>query len=232
MAIIKETELYIPIKQFLEEQGYQVRGEVNGCDIVAVKIDEEPIIIELKKTFSLDLVLQGVNRLHLSNNVYLAIERPKKNSKRWTSIKQLCRRLGVGLVTVRFSNDQPLVDVVCSCDGVGHRTNRKLKDRLLDEFHRRSGDHNVGGSTKIPLITAYREEALMCAMYIKETGPSKASDIRDATKISKARNILYDNHYRWFTNTARGIYDITPEGERALTQYVYVIQSENDNEEE
>ncbi len=232
MAIRKETELYIPIKQFLEEQGYQVRGEVNGCDIVAVKIDEEPIIIELKKSFSLDLVLQGVNRLQLSNNVYLAIERPRKNSKRWTSIKQLCRRLGVGLLTVHFSNNQSLVDVVCHCDGFGHRTNRKLKDRLLDEFHRRSGDHNIGGSTRVPLITAYREEALSCAIYIKETGPSKASHIRDATNIPKARNILNDNHYRWFTSTARGIYDITPEGEKALTEYANIIQSENDNEEE
>ena len=32
-----ESDLYKPIKVFLEKQGYEVKGEVRGCDVVAVK---------------------------------------------------------------------------------------------------------------------------------------------------------------------------------------------------
>ena len=37
-----ETTLYPTVKRFLEELGFQVKGEVNGCDIVAVRDGEPP----------------------------------------------------------------------------------------------------------------------------------------------------------------------------------------------
>ena len=48
---MKETDLYNPIKVFFEAKGYEVKAEVTDCDVVALKKDEEPIIIELKKKF-------------------------------------------------------------------------------------------------------------------------------------------------------------------------------------
>ena len=45
---MKETDLYNPIKVFFEAKGYEVKAEVTDCDVVALKKDEEPIIIELK----------------------------------------------------------------------------------------------------------------------------------------------------------------------------------------
>jgi hypothetical protein len=35
-----ETALYPAVKRFLEELGFRVKGEVNGCDIVAVRNGE------------------------------------------------------------------------------------------------------------------------------------------------------------------------------------------------
>ena len=45
---MREDALYPPVKAFLEAQGYAVKGEVNGCDVVAVRDQEPPVIVELK----------------------------------------------------------------------------------------------------------------------------------------------------------------------------------------
>ena len=58
---MKETDLYLPIKAFLEDQGYEVKAEVIDCDVVAVRNDEPPLIVELKKGLTIDLLLQGIN---------------------------------------------------------------------------------------------------------------------------------------------------------------------------
>ena len=53
-----ETALYPVVKRFLE--GFEVKGEGCGCDIVAVRHEEppRPAIVEMKLGFSLDLLLQ------------------------------------------------------------------------------------------------------------------------------------------------------------------------------
>jgi hypothetical protein len=70
-----EADLYAPVKRFLERQGYDVKGEVRGCDLVARRGEEPLVIVELKLRFNLALVLQGVERLALSDAVYLAVPR-------------------------------------------------------------------------------------------------------------------------------------------------------------
>ena len=39
---------YPAVKAFLEGQGYDVKAEVQGCDVVGTRGDEPPVIIELK----------------------------------------------------------------------------------------------------------------------------------------------------------------------------------------
>ena len=92
-----ESDLYAPVKALLEGQGYVVKGEVRGCDVVAVRAGEPPVIVELKRVFGLGLVLQGVDRLAISDRVYLAIG---QWPKRMRNVKKLCRRLGLGLMVV------------------------------------------------------------------------------------------------------------------------------------
>ena len=45
-----ETSLYLPIKRFLEGLGFEVKGEVCGCDVVALDggVPTAVVIAELK----------------------------------------------------------------------------------------------------------------------------------------------------------------------------------------
>ena len=93
-----ESDLYAPVKRFLERQGYVVKGEIGACDVVAVRGEEPPVIVELKRAFGIELLLQGVNRQSVTDVVYLAIPKPKRD--RTAGAAQLCRRLGLGLLVV------------------------------------------------------------------------------------------------------------------------------------
>ena len=70
---MREQDLYPPIKAFLEAQGYEVKAEVDGCDVVAMRRPDAPVIVEMKTAFSLALVLQGIARQGLFDDVYLAV---------------------------------------------------------------------------------------------------------------------------------------------------------------
>src|SRR5580704_13133082 len=102
-----ESDLYAPIKALLERQGYSVKGEVKGCDVVAVRGQEPPVVVELKRAFGISLVLQGVNRLTITDNVYLAVGAFPNNIR---SVRKLCRRLGLGLIVAVKGRADVLLD--------------------------------------------------------------------------------------------------------------------------
>ena len=144
-----EAELYTPIKQFLEAQGYVVKGEIGPCDVVAVRGDDErPVVVELKERLSLALILQAVDRLAVSDIVYVAFRIGPSQSASWrTRRKQvtgLLRRLGLGLLTVSARGSVvPVLD-----PAVYRPTSRaRRRERLLKEFAERIGDPETGGST-------------------------------------------------------------------------------------
>ena len=62
-------------KRLLEGLGFEVKGEVCGCDIVAVDRGSliALVICELKLSFTLDLVLQAVDRSTACDEVWLAV---------------------------------------------------------------------------------------------------------------------------------------------------------------
>ncbi|SFL14967.1 Putative PD-(D/E)XK phosphodiesterase [Paenibacillus sp. 1_12] len=118
MPIKTETELYAPVKSFFEHQGYSVRGEVRHCDLVAIRGEEQPVIVELKRYFSIPLLLQGIDRLRLSRCVYVAFELPNKgrapHGASWPELRKLCQMLGIGMITVQFfKRKQPAVHIEC-----------------------------------------------------------------------------------------------------------------------
>jgi hypothetical protein len=205
-----ESDLYAPVKALLEEQGYSVKGEVRGCDVVGVRGAEPPVIVELKRVFGLGLVLQGVDRLGLSDRVYLAVGLWPKNLR---DIRRLCRRLGLGLMVVAPQR----VDVLLDPAPYAPRKNKRRIGRLLGEHARRVGDPNRGGSSsRVPLMTAYRQAALRCAALLAEKGPMKIAAVKTACDAPNAGAILRDDVYGWFERVERGIYAITPEGHRGL----------------
>ena len=218
-APTQETELYAPIKALLESQGYEVKGEVGPADIMAVRGDEEPVIVEMKRGFALSLFHQGVERQRLSDAVYIAVPRGTGRMFRGSLKKnmQLCRRLGLGLMTVRLRDG--IVEVHLDPAPYRPRKIKARKARLLREFARLAGDPNPGGSTRRRLMTAYRQDALRCLSCLEASGPLKAALVAEHTGVSKARRLMADNHYGWFERVETGIYALSPNGERALGEY-------------
>jgi len=208
-----ESDLYRPVKALLEAQGYSVKGEVLGCDVVAVRGKEPPVIVELKQTFGIGLVLQGVSRLAISDTIYLAVGAwPKK----MRDVKKLCRRLGFGLMVVAGER----VDVLLDPGTYKPPKNKRRIGRLLGEHARRVGDPNLGGSsTKVPLMTAYRQQALRCASLLATNGPMKVAMLKEKADAPKAAAILSADNYGWFERVERGIYGLTPKGREGLTQH-------------
>ena len=99
-----ETDLYRPIKAHLETLGLEVKGEVCGCDLVALS-DGSPDLVEvgeMKQSFTLELVLQAVDRTSACDEVWLAVGASKRGRGREhdARVKKLCRFLGFGLLTV------------------------------------------------------------------------------------------------------------------------------------
>ena len=215
---VNEAELYGPIKAFLEEQGYEVKAEVGAADVVALRADEEPVIVELKLGFSLALVHQCVARLSVSDTVYMAVARGK--GKRFQSAcKQmvtLCRRLGLGLITVRLEDG--LIQVHCDPGPYAPQKSKMRKGHLLKEFAKRTGDPNVGGQVRSGLVTAYRQDALRLAAYLFEAGATKGAEVAGATQVEAATRMMRDNHYGWFEKVQTGVYGLTPEGAKAVQQ--------------
>ena len=224
---MRETDLYPPVKAFLEAQGYTVKGEVDGCDVVAVRRDEPPVIVELKAVFSLALVFQGVARQSVADNVYLAVPPFPGRTGRRNDALALCRRLGLGLLTVRL---EPTAFVEALLDPAEFRPRRRRRGlgRLLREFQRRVGDPNEGGSSRRRIMTAYRQDALRCAAYLDVNGPTKAAVVAGAAGVARAGAMMYADHYGWFerpAGTPRGFYGLTPKGRAALEEYAEVVAS-------
>jgi hypothetical protein len=202
-----ETDLYLPVKKLLERQGYHVKAEVKSCDVVGVRGDEPPVIVELKMALSLQLIYQAIDRLSLSEQVYIAVARPKRGVTR--EALKLCRRIGIGLIVVAASGN---VDVLADPLPYAPRINRKRRTLLLKEFQTRQGDPNLGGSSGRKLMTAYRQDAIRIAALVSSQGAMRVRDIKAATGIDRAANILRDNHYGWFEKLERGVYGLSEAG--------------------
>ena len=211
----RETDLYPPIKAFLEDQGYVVKSEVGAADVVAMRGAEPLVVVELKLGFSLSLYHQCIARLKVTEDVYLAV--PRQTGKRFAKAvkenKALARRLGLGLITVRLKDG--LVEVHCDPGPYAPRKSAKMQKQLLREFARRQGDPNDGGQTRVGLVTAYRQDALKLAVYLFEAGASKGADVARETDVTRATTMMRDNHYGWFEKIDKGIYGLSPAGAEA-----------------
>ncbi len=216
---MSETELYQPIKTFLEAQGFTVKAEVRSCDVVAVRADETPVIVELKTALNLQLFYQAVDRLGITDQVYVAIPRPKRGVP--SEAIKLCRRIGIGLMVVSGSGS---VDVLTDPLPYVPRQNTKRRNGLLNEFRKRLGDLNTGGSRGKQLMTAYRQDALRCAVHLAQVGASRVKDIRQTTSVERSATILRGNVYGWFQRETHGVYGLTDAGLAALESSQSLIQ--------
>ena len=213
-----ETALYLPVKRFLEKLGFTVKGEIGGCDLVALSGDDPPIVVigELKLTFNLELVLQAVDRAAACDEVWLAARMSARGKGRESDARyrNLCRRLGFGMLGGhrhrRRRGDRQAADTASP------RRDPKKRSRLVAEHQRRKGDPALGGSTRAPIMTAYRQQALACASALSQ-GPRRVRDLKP--EIPDAPKILLHNVYGWFDRAERGVYVLTDAGRAALKRW-------------
>ena len=213
---MSETALYPTVKRFLEAAGFRVKGEVCGCDVVAVR-DSESLrlaVVEMKSGFSLELLLQAVDRMRVADEVWLAVPASRRGRDRDRRVHRLCRLIGFGLVAVGAAHDR--VEVLAEPGPYRPRADASRRARLLTEHTRRFGDPSPGGSTRQPVMTAYRQRALACAVLLRG-GPGRPRDLRVVAPDSGA--ILLRNVYGWFERAERGVYRLTSLGEAALQRW-------------
>ncbi len=212
-----ETTLYPPVKRFLESLGLEAKGEIRGCDIVALDGGEPVavVIAELKETFTLELVLQAVERTAACDEVWLAVRASKRGRGRENDsrVKKLCRYLGFGLLSV-FGSGR--VEALVEPAPWRPRLDKKRRSRIVDEHRKRKGDPVMGGSTRLPQMTAYRQQALACAAALA-AGPARPRDLKRASP--DAPKILQRDVYGWFTRVERGVYGLSEGGKAALLRW-------------
>jgi hypothetical protein len=217
---ILESDLYKPIQKHFTKEGYKVNGEVNDCDMTAVK-GEDLIIVELKLNLTVDLLIQATKRQRLTDLVYIAIPRPKNmRSRRWKDICHLVRRLELGLITVSVANKVPKLQFIQHPEPFdlikSKKSSSKKRNALLAEIEGRSADYNIGGSNKTKIMTAYKESCIMIACYLDQYGPMAPRDLIKMGTGNKTQSILSKNFYRWFERIERGVYKISDKGKKDL----------------
>jgi len=212
----RETALYLPVKRFLEKLGFAVKGEICGCDVVALRGDEPPVVVvcELKLAFNLELLLQGVNRTAACDEVWLAVRmRARRGREHDPRVRKLCRLLGFGLLGVCAAGQ---VEVLVEPKPWRPRRDQHRRSRLISEHQSRVGDPARGGMSKMPIMTAYRQQALACAASLSN-GPRRTSEVKMI--VPQAPKILLHNVYGWFSRVERGVYTLTEAGTSALSRW-------------
>lgn len=215
-----ETALYPTVKRFFEAAGFEVKGEVCGCDIVAVR-GGEPLrlaIVEMKLGFSLDLLLQAVDRMRVADETWLAVPVTRRGRDRDPRVRRLCRLLGLGMMAVDVSGDR--IEVLAEPGPYRPRSDQRRRVRLIGEHMRRRGDPSPGGTTRLPVMTAYRQRALACAAMLR-AGPRRPRDLR--TVAADAGRILRHNVYGWFERPLPGLYQLSGLGEAALQRWADTV---------
>ncbi|MCC8190171.1 MAG: DUF2161 family putative PD-(D/E)XK-type phosphodiesterase [Planctomycetes bacterium] len=220
----RETDLYPPVKAWLEANGYTVRGEVKDCDVAACR-DGELVLIEMKRAITLDLILQVVRRQEADAAVYAAVPAPATVDRRWRELTRLLKRLEVGLILVYLTSALPRVEVHFHPVRQERCRRRRTTRALLSEMAGRSCDGNVGGSTRRTLMTAYREQALCTAAALAVLAPASPAALRAAGAPGKAGAILLANHYGWFERLAKGSYALTAAGHAALVAHRELVDT-------
>ncbi len=211
-SVVNEASLYPAVKRFLESQGYAVKGEVAGCDVVGIKAGapDRLVIAEMKLALNFELVLQAVDRMGAADEIWLAVLATRRGRDRDSRARKLCRLLGFGLLAI---HPHHVVDVLAEPTPYQPRRDKRARRRITAEHAARRGDPSPGGTGGLPIMTAYRQEALYCATRLQH-GPLRPRDLRP--DAPRAAAILHRNVYGWFERVSRGLYGLTATGLAAL----------------
>jgi len=223
-----EVDLYKPIQNHFIKEGFQVYGEVQDCDLTAVK-EDLLVIVELKLNLNVELLIQATKRQRLTDLVYIAIPKPKYKlrTKKWRDLCHLVRRLELGLILVSFVGKRATIDIQIHPTPFDRRKStgqtKYKRAALLKEVSGRSADYNVGGSNRTKIMTAYKENCIQIAVYLEQLGPQSPKALRTLGTGEKTLSILNKNYYKWFDKVKRGIYVISEKGKEELNEFPELV---------
>ena len=218
---LRETDLFAPVRAFLEARGYTVRAEVADCDVVGYARGQL-VVVELKTRATLELLSQATARQRFADLVYVAVPGPipRRSRRRWRGIKRLLRRLELGLLLVYPTPPPAHVEEVYAPTPYRMRKSPKQRASVLEEMVGRTANRNTGGSTRRKRVTAYRENAIQIAVILDRQGPLSAAQLQQEYNTGeKTHAILYRDYYNWFQRVDRGVYHLTDEGTQALDDF-------------
>ena len=228
-----ERDLFGPVKEYFEKQGYICDGEVEDIDLYMER-GEEHVAVELKIDLDFKALRQAALRQKYVETVYIAVFKPKslKNTA-YRDKLYLLKRLGIGLLLVskRSLEVQVANEPVVTELSVYQRQNQNKKKKLNAEFSKRRTKNNVGGVRGEKLISAYREDALLVLDACAELGGEvKGREVRKLCNIEKTADILRADYYGWFEKIETGVYRVTDAGYAALEEFedtVYKLKRGN-----
>ncbi len=164
----KETEIGFAIVSYLRNVGYTVYQEVpignNYIDIVAVK-DGTITAIELKISFSLDVIAQAKDLLPNFNAVYVGVGFSSPSRARKLAM-EICSSFGIGVISVSVSRLNGGYSVTGDLDPKFKSGNfyQKMKYKLKPEMM----DFCAAGSQNSKRFTPFQETQILLTDYVKE----------------------------------------------------------------
>lgn len=208
---VRETELFAPVREYLLSQGYRVDAEVKDCDIVASQGDDL-VIVELKSGANLKLLIQATDRQTITDAVYVAVPQPAQGSRHFRGVERLLKRLGLGLIIIRFTPFGATAEKRFDPQPGSGRRRGKRRHAVVQEIAGRTETGNIGGSNRTTIMTAYRETALFIACCLNHLGPCSTRQLRALGGGDKVTTILAKNYHGWFERVERGTYRLTCDG--------------------
>lgn len=145
---MKESDLYLPIKKFLIENGCSdVYGEVLNCDVLGINGDLN-YIVEMKTTLSFKLIDQAIERIRLGHYVYIAV--PKRKSATPRCVKEILQTYKIGLLEV--GKRKVKIEIPAQYNELANKRNGYIRIRKhIKEYHQTQ----VGGVKSGEGVTSY-----------------------------------------------------------------------------
>lgn len=221
MKIEKESDLFEPVKKYFKDINFEVYAEIENCDVVAIK-DDMLIVVELKKNFSLKLLYQAMERKIITENVYVAIPRPKNfKSSDTKSMLRLLKELNIGLLTISEMGEGFVTQVVAMPEPLGVNKKNTKRNKVLKEIQGRKININKGGINKTKILTAYKEKCIFVACLAEKYGEITVAKLKSIPEVSQCYSVLTLDYNNWFKRLRRGVYALSEEGISALKNDEY-----------
>ena len=225
---LKESDLYQPIRTYLEGQGFTVKGEVQHCDVTALK-DDNIVVVELKKYLNLDVILQATQRQRIADYVYIAVPKTQGDENRKMAANLLPASQAETVFCCYLQGSFHWVELLIEPQPFNRKISRSRKSiqraGLVREFNNRQGDYNTGGVTRKKVVTAYREMAIHIAVLLSKHGSLSPKQLRElGTDSNKTSSILQKNFYGWFERESKGLYKLSSLGAGDLEKYKAIAE--------